>query len=422
MRLRPTILETAVLAVAMFVSTIAPPVFAQGAAQSTSIPPSVRSSGMGFASNAVFWGGDPDYWSNPALLGYHDGIRYEDGTTQLIPEFADDVHFTTKRITLGAYGLGFAFSDEPFDGFGSTRLSYGVSQATSPTGEDLGTFESYEDIKSWGLGLSIGRAVESIWGRSGKAAPGITRYADVALGMNWKHVDVVLTPELPGLPGAGQGSGDATDQGLFVRLTPYDSFEGAHRFASLDSAVALRVDGSFGVSTLNDDRPPIPFGTVTDHMTEESRTGWAAHVAAHPRALTRRLEEKHLAWLDQTLSPILSFGAAWDQLTYRYDYYDYLTSTSSVRESDLEHTGWELGLLNILTIRHGHVSDPDGNVDGPASGWSAGFAYAGLVGFRYDEATVPQATDPETGQRLADLHRKAWTVFLDPVAASRRLF
>jgi len=44
------------------------------------------------------------------------------------------------------------------------------------------------------------------------------------------------------------------------------------------------------------------------------------------------------------------------------------------------------------------------------------------LGFRYDEATVPQATDPFTGQHLANVHRSAWTVFMDPIEASRRIF
>jgi len=410
------------LGVAMLLASLdAGPVFAQSPAISTTLEPSVRSSGMGRASNAVFWGGDPDYWGNPALLGYYDGIRYEHGSTQLVPDFTDDVYFTTKRITLGAYGLGLALSGEPFDGMGSTRLSYGVSQATSSTGEDLGSFESYEDIKSWGIGLSLGRAVESIWRRTDKPAPAVTQYVDVALGMNWKDVTLVLSPDLPGIPGAGQGSGHANDQGLFVRISPYNSFDGARLIPALDSTLALRLDGSFGISTINQGEVTFVADNRSDNMVEEHRTGWAARMAAHPIALKTHLEDDHLAWLDQTLSPLLSFGAAWDQVTFNSEIVD-PSGAVSVRESEIEHTGWELSLLNIVTIRRGHISDPDGSIDGPTTGWSAGLTYAGVLGFRYDEATVPQATDPFTGQHLANVHRSAWTIFMDPIEASRRIF
>jgi hypothetical protein len=77
--------------------------------------------------------------------------------------------------------------------------------------------------------------------------------------------------------------------------------------------------------------------------------------------------------------------------------------------------GFEVTLFNVFSLRRGHISDPDGSVHGATTGWSLGYAFAGAVGFRYDHATVPQATDPETGQRFADVHRRAWSVFVDPI-------
>ena len=54
---------------------------AQGTARSLDIDASIRSAGMGGACNAVFWGADPNDWANPALLGYHSGLRYSWGKT-----------------------------------------------------------------------------------------------------------------------------------------------------------------------------------------------------------------------------------------------------------------------------------------------------------------------------------------------------
>ena len=77
------------------------------------VDPSIRGSGMGKATMALFWGPDPSHWRNPALVSYQRGIRYESGETQLVPDLADDVHLTTQSLTLGAWGLGLAFEGQP---------------------------------------------------------------------------------------------------------------------------------------------------------------------------------------------------------------------------------------------------------------------------------------------------------------------
>ena len=48
------------------------------------IDPSIRSAGMGGASNAVRWGHGSIHWSNPSLLDRR-GLSYEFGFTQLVP-------------------------------------------------------------------------------------------------------------------------------------------------------------------------------------------------------------------------------------------------------------------------------------------------------------------------------------------------
>ena len=389
---------------------------AQGAAVSTNLDCSVRAAGMGRSSNAVFWGGDPDYWSNPALLGYHSGVRYEYGRTQLVPDLADDVFFTTKRLTAAAYGLGFAFADKPIDGLGSIRLDYGTSQATSPTGEDLGTFSSYEDVSSWGMGLSVGRATEAIWRAAAHTSPSFLRYGDIAFGVNHKEVVLNLSPDLPGLPGIGQGKGEADDSGLLIRLSPYNSFDGPGFSESLDRSLQLAVDVGYGASTINRGPPTVHFGDGSGYqMLEESRKGWATRVALQPVALTREFQDHNVDWLRRSLSPAVSFGAAWDDNRLRYEGYDYLTGQPFPAESKITKSGWELGVLNVFSLRHGHISDPDGSLDGDTDGWSLGYTMDGIAGFRYDDATVPQATDPTTGISLDDVHRHAWTFFIDPV-------
>ena len=95
-----------------------------GGAMVLILDPSIRASGMGHASGSVFWGPDCDHWANPALLGYERGIRFEHGRTQLVPNLAPHVYFTTDRLTIGDRGLGIFLTGFPLGrpGEDATRL------------------------------------------------------------------------------------------------------------------------------------------------------------------------------------------------------------------------------------------------------------------------------------------------------------
>ena len=62
----------------------------QGLAQVTDVlpsqifDPSIEAAGMGGASIAAFWEENPNDHANPALMGFHSGLRYSYGTTQLV--------------------------------------------------------------------------------------------------------------------------------------------------------------------------------------------------------------------------------------------------------------------------------------------------------------------------------------------------
>ena len=105
-----------------------------------------------------FWGGDADYWTNPALLGYHEGLRFEHGNTQLVPDLADNVYFKSDRFTFQKYGVGVGLSASPF---GRNRLDYGETIVTDPKGNKVGTFEPYETYKYFGFGVSVAALLEA---------------------------------------------------------------------------------------------------------------------------------------------------------------------------------------------------------------------------------------------------------------------
>src|SRR5262245_31101667 len=197
---------------ALSLSLVASTAFAQGSGRSLDIDHSIRAAGMGEASNAVMWGDELNQWSNPAVLGYVRGVHYEYGNTQLVPGLATDVFFRSNVVKLGGGGLGTYFAGKPF-GVGSVKLDYGSTETTDPSGNPNATFDSHEDIGSWGFGLSLARVFESLARATDHEPPRISRVADVSFGMNFKHLEMNLGP-------GAEGSTSTVDHGLLVRFSP----------------------------------------------------------------------------------------------------------------------------------------------------------------------------------------------------------
>jgi hypothetical protein len=109
---------------------------AQTAALSLSIPPTGRANGMGQAYVAIADDASATWW-NPGGMAFLDKKEASLTYAKLVPDLADDVFimfpaYTTPVKTWGTFGASIVY------------LSYGTSNATSSTGEDLGTFTSYE--------------------------------------------------------------------------------------------------------------------------------------------------------------------------------------------------------------------------------------------------------------------------------------
>ncbi len=385
---------------------------AEGGAQSLLIDPSVRASGMGRASNAVFWGPGSNYWSNPALLAYHQGLEYEWGRTQLVPDLAEHVFFTTKRVTAGYWGLGILIAGRPSSKVGGQRLDYGVSIATDVDGNEIGRFTSYEEVQSLGGGANILEFSEHVMRAGGLDPPPLTRYGDVAVGWSEKKAHVFLAPADLTL-GQSRAEGFVTthDSGLLIRATPYNAIDYPGLLPALDRIARTRVDVSHGRSTQNYDDAKISYidQDQADPIVRFHLTGWTAHVAvALPSSAQKALESEGLGWLPAWITPFVSWGKVWDKETPMI--LDRAAGTGQTG-TRVQKKGWELTLANIYTIRRGWIDDPAGTIQGKTTGWGLGLHVKNLAGFSYDEATVPQSI------YLGRVHRKSFTLYANPIEA-----
>jgi hypothetical protein len=360
---------------------------AQGTARSMDIDISMRSSGMGGASAAVFWGQDLNHWSNPALLGGLQGLRYEQGSTQLVPDLAD-VKFESKVLKAGGRGLGIVWSGTA-PGPGGVHLDYGANEGTDPSGNPTGTFNALEQVNSWGFGVN---ALEAFDGFRRAGAPrGWSRYGDVAFGMNFKDVKVDLGPGIA-------GSTTAHDWGVLVRVTPIAAF-------NPDRTIPIRVDLSWAYSVLNgNDDAVIDFGTESARVSRHRRDGFAGRIAFTPPSIEHAATKK--VWL-RGLFPLVSVGGAYEKATI-----DAGEGSSGYRTTG---SGGELEVANVFALRIGSYTDKTGGIDGGTSGWSLGLPIGPWAGFRYSHATFPESSG------LSDLDRNGWQVWVNPFEIRRSM-
>jgi len=310
---------------------------AQTAAISLSIPPSARANGMGEAYAAIASDASAA-WFNPAGLAFLKRQDVNLTHAQLVPDLASDVYHEFLAYALPIQGVGtFAGS--------LIYLSYGESQGTGNSGEDLGTFRSYEFAPAISYGVLLA--------------------GQVGVGLSFKYVRVQLSPDFPNLPpGAGAGSTVAMDLGVLWRVPVWEN--------------RLAVAGA--LQNLGPDITFVEDG-ISDPIYRNLRIGAAGTV----------YDKNHLGVvLIGELNQLLVKGEIRDE------------ETGEVRErygKPIWNGGGEVAYtikdINVA-LRGGYIHDDDGSISDPTYGLGVGYK-----GFRVDFASIPQAEDQESGTKLA---------------------
>lgn len=366
---------------------------------------SARAAGMGETGVATVWGGDANVWANPAMLACRPGLRYGTMHSDLATGLAEGITIDKKELTFGLPGVGLLFADGPID---HVYLDMGTQQGVDEGGNPTGTFSSHMKSQAWGVGVSAAEALRRL-----KVAD-IGGWFDVAGGMVWKDYEDMLAADniIQDLPG-GRGEASARDLGWVARVTPVNTLgRGAN---AADAALGFLVEASYGRAKLNDtDEMIVRIDFINDDvdpMPTMHLSGWALHgeLQAGPRLL-----ESAPAWLRDGIAPLVAFTYTQQSIVpgYRWtgDEYEYERDDSG--DFDEEGWGWELSLLNVLHLRSGHVEALYGDIDGDAEGWGISVPVGRWGGFRYDQATVPQA------EGLPTVDREGWQVWVDVLAVA----
>jgi len=271
-------------------------------------------------------------WWNPGGLAFLDKKEASVSYAKLVPGLASDVFImfpaaVKPNVLGGTLGVSMVY------------LSYGTSEATSPTGENLGTFTSYEMAPT----VSYGTKITDV----------------VGFGLSAKYVRVQLAPQFVGLPTDGTGSTIAFDAGLLVKV-PGD-------MVRLGAAVQ-----NVG--------PDIHFISAEHHdpIYRNAKVGFAVN-----------------AYDNKTIKATVVGDV--NQLLVRGDVEHPDGSHTHPYQKPIFNGGAELGYQGevAVAIRGGYVHDADGSIKDPTYGLGIGYKQ-----FDFDFASIPQAKDAGTGQSL----------------------
>jgi hypothetical protein len=369
---------------------------AQGTARSMDLDPSVLSSGMGGASTAVWWSAEPNYWANPALLGYYRGFRWQWGKTNLVPDATTGVEFETNRFTLGGGGVGFEFAGHPIDGMGSLHVDYGDQIVTDAGGNPIGVTGGHETIEASGGGVSLEQLTASVLGFTGRSMPPLLRHVDAAFGYARKFTEVALDP-------SATASAVSHDYGWLVK----GGFGGY--YTANDDAGPLSLEGGYGRAVLNYDDasfvfPPGPPGYPPSRMNRE---GGSARLVLGSTGGRNPASNPMFSALMRGFAPLATVGFGYDRT--------HISAGGSPPSYQLTQWGAEATFVNVLTLRFGHVRDVLGDIDGDSYGLGVAVPVTEYAGARYDYAKYPRATGTEK------VTRQSISVWLNPIALHRAL-
>lgn len=395
-RLKNRTAFAAVFALAAALCCAAGAARAQGTARSMDIDPSVLSSGMGGASTAVWWSAEPNYWANPALLGYYRGIRWQWASTDLVPDLASGVNFESNRFTLGGGGLGFEFAGHPIDNMGGLDLHYGNSVAYDPNGNPIGVTDGHERIEASGVGVSLEQLTASLLGFVGRDMPWWLRHVDAAGGYARKFTEVALDPSVT-------ASAVSHDYGWLVK----GGFGG--HYSNSDDAGPLSFEAGYGQSVLNYDDVTFDFTSLgeTAPPSRMEREGFSARVALDSYAGRSPAGSPLFSALMRGFAPLATLGYAYDKTN--------VSAGGNPPEYDIKQWGIEATFVNVFTLRVGHVTDILGDIDDTTYGLGVALPITEYAGARYDYASYPESAG------LSNVSRNSFSVWFNPVALHRAL-
>ena len=338
---------------------------------SLEIGTSVRSAAMAGAGAAVLWG-EPDPWSNPATLSSLRGVSWVQGHANLNPSLSHDIVFDSQQLLIGGAGIGVSSMGQPFSGLGHARFEVPL---TIDTGFGPESFSLFEKTESFGVGISPLRLLDALRASSGSSQARLTDVGEFAVGYQTERTEGGLDP------GFAADFPETYDWGVSGRLA-------LGRLAWPEAP--FRLDVAAAYSDLNH------VHGSSDSPSGFRRAGVAIHGSPKPPAERASTPASQPWWRS---ADVPEFSAT---LAYDHDLRAFGT------DANIDRVGFEAEMLDLLALRVGYLSDPDGQIHGATYGGGVTLPIGPWGSVSYQLASEPLV------EGVDRRFRQGFSVWLDP--------
>lgn len=335
----------------------------------TLINPSTTGKALGITGGgADIWNQNPlDVWSNPAKLGYYEGLSMGYSHDDYLENDYDDIYFDNSYLTLGWKGIGLMVPMLNHNlQFGST-FDYGMQDVYNEDAVYIGQDDTWESSSGFALGVNL---LEFYGALQNQEEFNLLRsYTDLSIGYNYNFITSKYAGyqevELSSIKMKAHTDG----LGIIFRLSP------------------LNESNNTNFGYINTDL------VVSKYYRNLSKTNMHFHENYVPLYYSRETSaaiklgigvESIEGIAGSGLVTGLSFFCK-DLLSVKYN----VGNSHVVEEYWASGDGIELTLLDLISFRWGSYENRKDEIDGKTSGFGMNFRYYDFVQFQYNYAEYP---------------------------------
>jgi hypothetical protein len=328
--------------------------------------PSATGRALGITGGgADIWNQNPlDVWSNPAKLGYFEGLSMGYSHDDCSGNYWDEAYFDNSYLTLGWNGIGLMLPMLNHSSkFGST-LYCEMQDLNNDDGVCIGEVESWESSSGFALGVNLLEFYGAI--QKQEDCTRLRSFTDLSIGYNYNFINSELT-------------GYSSSEDSIIKLKSHtDGLGIIFRFSPLNG------DNSPNFGFINTDLVISKYyrnlsKTKMQYLENTQPIYFSTETAA---VIKLGVGIKSIAGSE--LANVLSTFCK-DIISVKYT----LGNSHIVDDYWLSGDGIELTLLDLVSFRWGNYKNREKEINGETSGVGLNLRYRDVVQFQYNYAEFP---------------------------------